>query len=189
MHVLSTRTAVAIMTAVLLGLSSCSTGEEKAEPVNVPTAPASLSLSSAAFAEGGSIPSRYTCDGVGVSPPLTWSESKPAEEFVLTVTDPDAPGGTFVHWVMYSIASNAESIGEGQGPAGAKQGANDAGTTGYTGPCPPAGDQPHRYVFTMYALSSARTGGVTAGATADTLLKAISCCIQEQGSLTGTYGR
>lgn len=155
----------------------------------MPSVPGTLSISSPEFADGATIPTRFTCDGTSVSPPLTWSESKPAEEFVLLVTDPDAPGGRFVHWVIYAIASDQDSIGAGQGPAGAKQGSNDAGGTGYTGPCPPEGDQPHRYVFTMYALSAPRTRGIPAGASADTVLKAISCCVQEQGTVTGTYGR
>jgi Raf kinase inhibitor-like YbhB/YbcL family protein len=172
-----------------LWLVACSTGGGTAEGVKFPSAPATLSLTSSAFSEGGSIPSRYTCDGIAVSPPLTWSESKPAEEFALVVTDPDAPGGTFVHWVVYGISSIQESMGEGQGPAGAKQGANDFGRTGYGGPCPPPGEDPHRYVFTLYAMSEARTGGLSPGDSAAALFGAIRCCIQEQGSLTGTYGR
>ena len=183
------RIVAATLAALSLALSACSTGPEDSEPVTLPSAPATLSISSSEFPEGGTIPSRFTCDGTGVSPPLTWSESQSAEEYVLLVTDPDAPGGRFVHWVIYAIPSNAESIGAGQGPSGAKQGANDAGGTGYAGPCPPQGDPPHRYVFTMYALSSARTRGIPAGASADAVLRAIECCVQEQGTLTGTYGR
>ncbi|MFN2590888.1 MAG: YbhB/YbcL family Raf kinase inhibitor-like protein, partial [Actinomycetota bacterium] len=146
-------------------------------------------VTSPAFSDGGTIPTRFTCDGPGISPPLRWAESKPAEEFVLVVTDPDAPGGTFVHWTAYAIGQNADSIGEGQGPAGAKQGQNDFGTAGYGAPCPPPGDDAHRYVFTVYALSMARTRGIPAGTSPDAVLTAISCCVQEQGSIAATYGR
>jgi Raf kinase inhibitor-like YbhB/YbcL family protein len=170
-------------------MAACSTGGGTAEGVKLPAAPATLTLMSSAFSDGGAIPSRYTCDGIAVSPPLTWSESKPAQEFVLVVTDPDAPGGTFVHWVMYGISSIAESIGEGQGPAGAKQGVNDFGQRGYGAPCPPPGDPDHHYVFTVYAVSEAKTGGLSAGASAAAVFAAIGCCVQEQGSITGTYGR
>ena len=180
------RSAVA---ALGLLLSACSTTGGRAESLTFPSAPETLSVSSSAFDPGGAIPSRYTCDGIAVSPPLTWSETKPAQEFVLIVTDPDAPGGTFVHWVVYGISSIQESIGEGQGPAGAKQGLNDSGRAAYGGPCPPPGDAPHRYVFTIYALSRPRTGGLSAGASTDAVLAAISCCVQEQGSVTGTYSR
>jgi Raf kinase inhibitor-like YbhB/YbcL family protein len=187
----SSRWLAGMIAVLMMGftLSACSTGGDEPEPLNAPSGPATLGLASTAFSDGGALPSRYTCDGVGVSPPLTWSESKPAQEFVLLVTDPDAPGRTFVHWVIYAIAANAESIGEGQGPAGARQGVNDFGGRGYGAPCPPPGDHAHRYVFTMYALSAARTRGIQAGATAATVLKAIRCCIQEQGTITGTYRR
>jgi Raf kinase inhibitor-like YbhB/YbcL family protein len=159
------------------------------QPLALPSAPTTLSLSTDAFSNGGALPARFTCDGLGVSPRLAWSESKPASEFVLLVTDPDAPGGDFVHWVVYGIPSNADSIGEGQGPSGARQGENDFGRAGYGAPCPPPGDEPHRYVFTMYALSSERTQGVPAGAAAQDVLDAIRCCVLEQGTITGTYGR
>ncbi len=178
--------AAALVAAALVTVAC---GANGGEAVALPSAPATLTLSTDAFSNGGALPSRFTCDGLGVSPQLGWSESKPAAEFVLLVTDPDAPGGTFVHWVVYGIASNADSIGEGQGPSGARQGENDFGRGGFGPPCPPPGDEPHRYVFTLYALSSERTRSIPAGATAEDVLEAIRCCVQEQGTITGTYAR
>jgi Raf kinase inhibitor-like YbhB/YbcL family protein len=173
--------------ALVLLAAACGGGGD--QTLALPSGPATLSLSTDAFSNGGALPTQFTCDGVGVSPRLAWSESKPASEFVLVVTDPDAPGGTFVHWVVYGIPSNADSVGEGQGPAGARQAENDFGRGGFGAPCPPPGDEPHRYVFTMYALSEERTRGIPAGAAARDVLEAIRCCVQEQGTITGTYGR
>lgn len=107
----------------------------------------------------------------------------------MIATDPDVPGGTFVHWVLYAIPGVADSVGEGQGPAGSRQGVNDFDTTGYAAPCPPPGDDPHRYVFTLYALSEPRTASLGPGATAEDVLDAISCCVTAIGRLTGTYRR
>jgi len=146
-------------------------------------------LSSSAFADGGRIPARYTCDGRGVSPLLQWSEQGHPAEYVLILTDPDAPGGTFVHWVMFGIPPQTEDVGEGQGPTEARQGVNGFGGLGYGPPCPSAGDKPHHYVFTLYGLSSIRTSGLESGATAQAVLKAISCCIESEGTLTGVYER
>ncbi len=172
-----------------LALAACSGGAPSGPPLPLPSAPATMTLASSAFRNGGAIPSRFTCDGVGVPPPLTWRTSSEAGEFVLLVIDPDAPGGTFVHWLMYSIPPETDSLGEGQGPAGAKQGTNDFGQARYGPPCPPPGDAPHHYVFSIYALSAARTGGVPSGAAASTVLADIRCCVQELGTLTGTYRR
>jgi Raf kinase inhibitor-like YbhB/YbcL family protein len=116
---------------------------------------ASLVLSSSAFHAGGTIPRRYTCEGRNVSPPLRWTAPpRGTRSFALTVTDPDAPGGTFVHWVAWGIAPSARSLGVGARPP--HEGRNSAGTVGYTGPCPPPGPA-HRYVFRLYALD-ARVG-------------------------------
>jgi Raf kinase inhibitor-like YbhB/YbcL family protein len=172
-----------------LAATACSTGEPTGTNLPRPSAPESLRFSSSSFSDGGDIPAKYTCDGASISPGLAWSETKPAKEFVLLMTDPDAPSGTFVHWVMYAIPANAESIGEGQGPSGAKQGVNDFGRGGYGAPCPPAGDPPHRYQLTLYALSAPRTARIPQGATARAILAAIQCCVQEQGTIVGTYQR
>ena len=108
-------------------------------------------ISSPAFAEGADIPIRHTCDGEDRSPRLTWSGTpKNARSLALVMDDPDAPRGTFTHWVVYDLPTDLEELGEGSTQG--TQGRNSFGRSGYGGPCPPPGDQPHRYRFTLYAL-------------------------------------
>jgi Raf kinase inhibitor-like YbhB/YbcL family protein len=111
---------------------------------------ATFALTSPAFSNGALIPKRFTCDGAGVSPPLRWTAPPAAtRSFALSVEDPDAPGGTFVHWTGWNLRPTIRRL-----PTGAHQpieGLNSAGMRGYTGPCPPAGPA-HRYVFRLYAL-------------------------------------
>ncbi len=115
-------------------------------------AAAVLTLTSPAFANGGTIPVRYTCNGRGSSPPLRWTAPpRGTRSFRLTVVDPDAPGGGFVHWRASAIPASARGLRAGQhAPV---EGANSAGGRGWTGPCPPAGPA-HRYVFTLQALDA-----------------------------------
>jgi Raf kinase inhibitor-like YbhB/YbcL family protein len=112
---------------------------------------AALALTSPAFAGGGRIPVRYTCDGAGLSPPLRWTAPpRGTRSFTLTVIDPDAPGGRFVHWVAAGIPPSSRGL-----PAGAhapREALNSAGSRGWTGPCPPSGT--HRYVFTLRAVGA-----------------------------------
>ena len=118
-----------------------------------------FTLSSKSFPSGGDIPKQFTCEGADVSPELSWTDP-PAntQSFALIADDPDAPAGTWTHWVMYDVPSNAKELPEGTSktpelPNGARQGRNDFGKTGYNGPCPPPG-KPHRYFFRLYALDS-----------------------------------
>lgn len=119
-----------------------------------------LKLSSTAFSQGGEIPSRYTCEGQDVSPPLAWTGVPPnAKSLVLIVDDPDAPDPaaperTWVHWVLYNIPPNPGSLGEGAQklPQGTLEGLNDWKRSGYGGPCPPIGR--HRYFLKLYALDT-----------------------------------
>ena len=107
-------------------------------------------LSSPAFTDGADIPVRHTCDGEDISPRLTWiGTPKGTRSLALVVDDPDAPRGTFTHWVVYNLPPDLTELGEGTTPAA--QGRNSFGRTGYGGPCPPPGG-PHRYRFTLYAL-------------------------------------
>ena len=109
-----------------------------------------MKLASSAFAEGRSIPERFTCEGDDVSPALAWAEVPSGTKgFALICDDPDAPGRTWVHWVVWGIPTGTTSLPEGFG--GAHQGINDFRRTGYGGPCPPPG-KPHRYFFKLYAL-------------------------------------
>ncbi len=107
-------------------------------------------LSSPAFQDSGSIPQKFTCQGENVSPELNWSEA-PAntQSFALIMDDPDAPGGTFTHWVLFDIPADTEQLAEGAAPIGVG-GNNGINQTGYMGPCPPSGI--HRYYFRLYAL-------------------------------------
>jgi hypothetical protein len=151
-----------------------------------------LRVSSGAFAQDGQIPVVYTCDGTDTSPPLAWS---PVPEgtagIALLVTDPDAPGGTFVHWVAYNIPPGTRDIppgvpGKAPLPAGSIQGMNDMGSLGYGGPCPPKG-KPHHYHFTVYALDTAVT--VTGKRDGRMLAQALAGHILARGELVGIYKR
>lgn len=151
-----------------------------------------FSLTSPAFGDHERIPDKYTCDGADLSPPLHW-EGHPKEtvSFVLIVDDPDAPAGTFTHWVIYNIPGDVNKLEEGvpqveKLPFGALQGVNDFNQIGYGGPCPPSG-KPHRYVFKMYALDTVLDLGP--GASKDEVLKAMSEHILAEATLTGIYSR
>jgi Raf kinase inhibitor-like YbhB/YbcL family protein len=114
---------------------------------------AEFSLESTGFAHGEEIPRRYGCEGEDLSPPLSWS--RPPEgtrSLALIVDDPDAPVGTFTHWLGWGLDPDAQGLGEGE--AAPVQGRNDFGTSGYRGPCPPPGHGRHRYSFRLYALDS-----------------------------------
>ncbi|MBZ5700176.1 MAG: YbhB/YbcL family Raf kinase inhibitor-like protein [Acidobacteriia bacterium] len=114
-------------------------------------------LTSPAFESGEDIPKEFTCDGPDSSPPLIWTAPPPwTETLALIVDDPDAPSGTWVHWVLYNLPPIARGLPEcvakdRQLPGAARQGRNDFGKLGYSGPCPPRG-APHRYFFKLYAL-------------------------------------
>jgi len=151
-----------------------------ASPVNSET----VSLASDAFADGGAIPSRFTCDGEDVSPPLTWS-SGPDEvgAYVLVVRDPDAGG--FVHWVLTDIPHDITALPAGQGDSVGIPGQNDFGRVGWGGPCPPSGQ--HRYEFRIYSLSAPLD--LDGAPTADEVDRALATNLMAEGSLTGVYAR
>ena len=110
-----------------------------------------FTLSSPAFADGAGIPVRHTCDGQDLSPRLTWSGTpRGTRSLALVMDDPDAPRGTFTHWVVHDLPADLTELGE-DATLGT-QGRNSFGRRGYGGPCPPPGDEPHRYRFTLYAL-------------------------------------
>lgn len=153
---------------------------------------AALRLWSTAFDEGGTIPAVHTCEGEDVSPPLLWS-TVPSDTRSVAVLceDPDAPGGRFVHWVLYNLPVDATELAQGvpatpELPSGARQGVNDAGTVGWTGPCPPPG-KPHRYVFTCLALATMLR--LDAEVTLDELRAAARDHLLAEGNLIGMYGR
>jgi len=151
-----------------------------------------MQLSSPAFQANGSIPVKYTCDGPNVSPSLSWT-GVPArtKSLVLIVDDPDAAGGTWVHWVLFDLPVTATSVPEGQPktqylPGGAKQGLNDFQHLGYGGPCPPRG-KPHRYFFKLYALDIELE--LKPGATKQDVEKAFDRHVLAHCQTIGTYQR
>ena len=138
----------------------------------------------------------FGCTGKNISPPLIWSGVPPeTKSFALTMYDPDAPTGSgWWHWVVYNIPASATVLDAGAGntdgklPSGAMQGRTDFGTTGYGGPCPPKGDKPHRYIFTIYALKTAKLD-VPASSSAAMLGFAINANKLASATLTAFYGR
>ena len=120
----------------------------------------SFAIKTAAFTNGGEIPRKYTCSGENVSPALSWAETPlQARSLALICDDPDAPGGTWTHWIVWNIPAQTSSLPEAVAASqetiagGARQGKNDFGRIGYGGPCPPPG-KPHRYFFRLFALGA-----------------------------------
>jgi Raf kinase inhibitor-like YbhB/YbcL family protein len=143
-------------------------------------------LESSAFGNAQPIPSRHTCEGEDVSPPLRWANvPEDTRSLALVVDDPDAPGGVFTHWIAWGLDPGAQGLGEGE-PA-PRAGRNDFGTTGYRGPCPPAGGGRHRYVFRLYALDT--EVALAAGATKGELEQAIEGHVLTTAELVGTFER
>ncbi len=154
--------------------------------------PMTLVISSPSFSAGADIPRKHTCDAVDVSPQLAWSGAPAGtRSFALIADDPDAPVGTWVHWVYYDLPANATGLPENvnkveEPPSGGRQGRNDFRRTGYGGPCPPPG-KPHRYFFKLYALD--RALDLKAGASKKDVEQAMKGHILAQAELVGKYGR
>ena len=147
-----------------------------------------ITLRSPAFADGDTIPGVYTCDGDDVSPPLEWSGvPSDAAELAVLVEDPDAPGGTFVHWTLYGLDAGLRALPAAAVPTNATEGANSRGEHGWTPPCPPEGDSPHRYVFTLYALRA--PSGLEAHAAPEDVRSAVAAGATARGQLVGRFGR
>ena len=149
-------------------------------------------LRSPAFSSSGEIPVKYTCDGADLSPPLQWSDPpQKTKSFALIADDPDAPAGTWVHWVLYGLTGTLRELPEGVPtqetvPGIGTQGVNDFRKVGYGGPCPPRGPG-HRYFFRLYALDIERT--LPLRETKQDLLKAIEGHVLGRTELMGWYMR
>jgi len=181
-----------VLLLLLCGVGQNSIAQEGDEKV-------AIVITSSAFKEGGMIPAKYTCDGQNISPPLKWEQvpqgtarlsSPKSKSFALICDDPDAPLGTWVHWVMWNIPTEANGLPESILPAkelldGSKQGINSSRKQGYSGPCPPGGT--HRYYFKIYALDE-KLNLPPASAKQD-LLDAMKGHILAEGSLMGKYQR
>lgn len=154
--------------------------------------PMSIEVTSTAFQQGMTIPKQFTGDGADHSPPLRWSEPPSGTESIALISDdPDAPRGTWVHWVLFNLPTQTRELEEGVPttatlPSGAKQGRNDFGNIGYGGPAPPKG-KAHRYFFKLYALGVAVD--LAPGATKTQLESAMKGHILAEGQLMGTYKR
>ena len=153
----------------------------------------SIKITSTAFKEGDDIPVQFTCDGANISPPLSWGDVPlETQSLALLMNDPDAPNGTFTHWVLYNLPRDADGIPENV-PADetfadtARQCTNSFGNIGYGGPCPPAGHGSHRYFFRLYALDTEIS--LNKDSTGDDLLNAIEGHIIDEGELMGRYER
>lgn len=152
-----------------------------------------ITITSDAFANGQSIPAKYSCNGKNISPALTWNEPPAGtQSLALIVDDPDAPVGTWVHWVLYNIPAATLSLqedlritGKNTDPNAIYIGKNSSGKIGYDGPCPPSGT--HRYFFKLYALDTSID--LLPGATKEQVLKEMDGHILAQGELVGTFSR
>lgn len=197
--------------AFALGWAGCDTGDGRdladpepgatAPPIVTTTAPVPSSqlepgpgseanpdgmlLGSPAFAAGGEIPARYSCDGDNTTPPLGWvNVPEGTVELAITVVDPDAPAGRFVHWVVAGLDPALGGLEEGEVPEAAIEARNDSSEFGWYGPCPPPGDT-HAYVFTLFALTA--PSGVEPGADGGDAIDAIAATPGVATILTGTY--
>jgi Raf kinase inhibitor-like YbhB/YbcL family protein len=180
--------AAALAAAVLAG---CGGGNDSSEPPAVPpTYGEDLNrLSSPQFEDGGELPVELTCDGAGAAPTIVWREVRQdAVELVFVVEDPDAPDGTFTHWTVYNLPASGGSglAPDGQFPTGTRDGTNSAGEVGWAPPCPPEGDEPHRYFFTMYGVPTGT--GLEAGASPEQVQEVIEGAVSF-GRISGTYAR
>ncbi|GAB3965770.1 YbhB/YbcL family Raf kinase inhibitor-like protein [Actinoallomurus acanthiterrae] len=147
-----------------------------------------ITLRSPAFDDHAKVPKEHSHEAGDVSPPLRWSEvPEEAVELVLTCEDPDAPVGTFVHWLLAAIPPETEGLEAGDVPPEAIRGRNDYGRLGYGGPHPPPGDPPHRYFFGLRAL--AEPSGLPEGFSAGDLDEALEDKVIAAGTLVGVYGR
>ena len=147
---------------------------------------AQLTVTSTDFRDGSALPAQFTCDGAGRVPSLRWSGvPEQAAALAVVVDDPDAPRGTFTHWLVLDLPPDLDELAEGLLPAGAVEARNSGGTSGWYPPCPPSGT--HRYRFTVYALG--RATGLARGAALDEALVAVRTTTLAQGRITGTYAR
>jgi Raf kinase inhibitor-like YbhB/YbcL family protein len=176
--------ALAVALVLGLGLAGCGGGEA----AKAPSVREAIALRSPAFGDGQTIPARYTCTSVGKSPPLAWSGvPKRARELALVVIDPDAPSGGFVHWVLFHLSPALRRLPAGSVPDAAREAVNSTDRTAWAPPCPPKGDTPHHYEFTLYALRA--PVALPDGAATKDAVAAIGRDALVQGRLVGRFGR
>ena len=183
---------ITLLTLALTVLVAACSGVEKAgqtSPATEEVPAMTLELTSAAFREGQPIPARYTCTGEDISPPLAWRGAPPGtQSFALIMDDPDAPGRTWVHWVVFNLAADTTALpaairSDDDLPGEAAHGQNSWRRSDYGGPCPPSGT--HRYFFKLYALDT--TLDLAPGATRQQVLDALAGHVLAEGQVMGTY--
>jgi Raf kinase inhibitor-like YbhB/YbcL family protein len=181
------RTSSRAVLAALLLLAGCGGGGGQKVEGPPPAAPATLRLVSPEFANGATLPVSDTCAAEGEPPSLSWTRP-PARTraLALTVEDPDAPGGTFVHWILFDLRPSHRALVGDVSRIDGRQAANSAGKTGWTPPCPPPGGA-HRYVFSIYALRAPL--GLPNGVDPQRALSAIGRVALARGQLVGNFGR
>ncbi|MGJ3251034.1 MAG: YbhB/YbcL family Raf kinase inhibitor-like protein [Elainellaceae cyanobacterium] len=175
---------------ILVGLSLMGCQSSDRPEVQLSESVKSMNLESAAFSQEEMIPPKYTCDGQDISPPLSWDTPPDGtESLALIADDPDAPSGTFVHWVLYNMSPDVQQLPEGAtdsiGSTGGVQGKSDFGKQGYGGPCPPGGT--HRYFFKLYALDTKLD--LEPGATKADVVEAMEGHILANAELMARYSR
>jgi Raf kinase inhibitor-like YbhB/YbcL family protein len=174
---------VVALAAAAAGAVGC--GDEKSG-AKLPATQATMRLTSPALRNGATMPRRFTCDGSDVSPPLTFS-APPHGTRELAVVVEDLDADRFLHWTLLGVRPTAGGLRDGEVPAGAVQTKNGFGKHAYGGPCPPKGDDPHRYLFSVYALDAPL--GLDADASPDDVGSAIAAHDLARGTLTATYAR
>src|SRR4051794_20294127 len=175
--------ALGLLAAAALA-GGCGGDRDRLSSGDLPRAAAALRVSSPAFIDGSRLAPRYTCDGAGEEPPVQAGTVPPTtSELVLIVSDPDAPGGTFVHVTRYGLSPR----GDGSVDHGGQEGRNSSGDIGWTAPCPPKGDGAHRYVWSVYALRD--PSGFKAGARPEDVAAGLHEGVLAKGTITALYGR
>jgi Raf kinase inhibitor-like YbhB/YbcL family protein len=181
-RIVSVKSVLIVILLFLFGLTAC--GGSTPTPMEG-ASEMSIQITSATFEEGTTIPVKYTCDGEDISPPLAWSGvPEGTQSLVLISDDPDAPVGTWVHWVLFDLPADTNSLPEGVQGMGT-DGNNSWRRPGYGGPCPPSGT--HRYFFKLYALDSRLD--LKEGASKEDVEEAMQGHILAQAQLMGKYGR
>jgi Raf kinase inhibitor-like YbhB/YbcL family protein len=177
-------TLIGLILAVASGCQA--SGPAQTEALSEGETKMTLVITSSAFREGETIPAEYSCSGQNISPPLAWSGlPSDAHTLALIADDPDAPAGTWVHWVLYNLPGSTVELPAGVQNPGV-EGINSNRKSGYSGPCPPAG-KPHRYFFKLYALDTSLE--LKPGASKGELEKAMQGHILAHGQLMGTFSR
>lgn len=177
-----------IVAGLVLAAPGCGRGSGGPPIEGAADLPGGITVTSPIFKAGKPIPERFSCEGENIPPELRWTGVPPtAKQLAVVLEDPDAPGGTFVHWLVRGLPPGTASVGRGELPGGAEELETSSGSAGYVGPCPPDGDGTHRYVFQVYALPG--PVDLPAGTTPHEAARRIRDAAVASGYYTGTFTR